>query len=46
MGLRSSKVKTVDNVPKGDNYLYLHCFGEIILSKHEDFDRDRFLRLS
>ena len=38
MGLRSSKVKIVDNVPKVENYLHLCCFGEIILSKDEAFD--------
>ena len=43
MGLRSSKVKIVDNVPKGNNYLQcantiMRCFGKIILSKNEDFD--------
>ena len=37
MGLRFSKVKIVDNVPKGDNYSYLRCFREIVLSKDEDF---------
>ena len=37
MELRSSKVKIVDNVPKGDNYSHLRCFGEIISSKDEDF---------
>ena len=31
-------MKIVDNVPKGDDYLHLRYFGEIILWKDEDFD--------
>ena len=31
-------MKIVDNVPKRDDYLHLHYFGEIILWKDEDFD--------
>ena len=43
MELRLSKVKIVENVPKGNNYSHctnsiMRCFGKIILLKYEDFD--------
>ena len=43
MGLKSAKVKIVDKMPKGNNYLQcantiMRCFGKMILSKDEDFD--------
>ena len=36
-GIKILESEIVDNVPKGDNYSYLRCFREIVLSKDEDF---------